>query len=432
LVQIEITGINHRGEGVGRHEGKVYFVPFTVPGDVVEVEPGKQAKRYGFARLKEVIRPSVDRVTPRCEQMERCGGSNLHNIDYQAQLELKRRLVADALERIGNLGRVEVLPTIGMENPYHYRSKAVFHVQTDPLAIGFFQTGSHTVVPIRDCLLVPPGWGDILNFLEHSLRHIGSSVQDLSQIMLRESHNHREIMLILYGRNKLLRGQVWERLAQDIRQHFQRVSTVASTAGHDEVVILSGRGFLNERLAGLEFAISPMAFFQVNTVMAEVLVQKVLQYGQPADGELVIDAYCGIGTLSLPLACHADKVIGIEQNPAAVSDARHNAEINNIGNAEFISGDFEKVLARIAPSIGVADLLVVDPPRRGLTPKILQSIADVKPRRMVYVSCNPGTLARDLSSLTSQGYEVKEVQPVDMFPHTAHVECVVLMSRVDK
>jgi len=429
-VQIEITGLNHSGEGVGRYEGKVYFVPFTVPGDLVEVEPGKQARRFGYARLKEVIRPSPDRVTPLCEHMERCGGSNLHHIKYPAQLELKRRLVTDALQRIGNLKEVRVLPTIGMENPYHYRNKAVFHVQTYPVAIGFYQTGSHTVIPVRDCLIAPPEWGKILTFLGTSLRALGQSAHDLSQVTLRQSHHNREIMLVLSGKNKVLRGSEWEGIAQEIRRCFPQVSTVASSNGFDEVRVLSGNGVLIERLAGFEFAISPTAFFQVNTVMAEVLVQKVMEYGMPTAGDTVIDAYCGIGTFSLPLAAKAGKVIGIEQNNAAVRDARHNAALNEINNVEFISGDFEKVLAQLAPSLGGVDLLVVDPPRKGLTPTILQSIVNIKPRRMVYVSCNPATLARDLSSLVTNGYEIKEVQPVDMFPHTAHVECCVLMSRL--
>lgn len=431
-MQIEITGLNHSGEGVGRHEGKVYFVPFTVPGDVVEVEPGKQAKRFGYARLKKVIRPSPDRVTPLCEHMENCGGSNLHHISYQAQLELKRELVADALQRIGNLKDIKVLPTIGMENPYHYRNKAVFHVQADPAAIGFYQTGSHTVIPVRECLLVPPEWGEILTFLEDSVKDLGQSAQDFSQITLRQSYYNQEIMLVLSGKDKVLQGAVWDRLAERIGHRFQQISTVVTSDGHDKARIISGQGFLNEQLAGFKFAISPTAFFQVNTVMAEVLVQKVMEYGMPTADNTVIDAYCGIGTLSLPLAAKAGKVIGIEQNPAAVRDARRNAGMNEIINAEFISGDFEKVLARLASSSGVIDLLVVDPPRKGLTPAILQSIGKIMPRRMVYVSCNPGALARDLSSLAGQGYEVKEVQPVDMFPHTAHVETVALMSKADR
>jgi len=428
-VQIEITGLNHSGEGVGRYEGKVYFVPFTVPGDLVEAEPGKQARRFGYARLKEVIRPSPDRVTPLCGHMENCGGSNLHHISYPAQLELKRKLVADALQRIGNLKEVQVLPTIGMENPYYYRNKAVFHVQADPVAIGFYQTGSHTVIPVRECLLVPPEWSEILTFLENSLKELGPSAYGLSQVTLRQSHYNQEIMLVISGRNKVLRGSEREGIAREIGRCFPQVSTVASSDGIGEARVLSGKGVLIERLAGFQYAISPAAFFQVNTVMAEVLVQKVMEYGEPADGELVIDAYCGIGTLSLPLACHAGKVIGIEQNPAAVRDARHNAAINQIHNAEFVSGDFEKILARLVPSLGVVDLLVVDPPRKGLTPIILQSIANIKPHRMVYVSCNPGTLARDLSSLTVHGYQGVEVQPVDMFPHTAHVEAMALLQR---
>jgi len=428
-LRLEITGINHQGEGVARYEGKVYFVPFTVPGDLIEAEPGKQARSYGYARLKSIIRPSPARVESACECMKTCGGCSLQHIDYETQLDLKRGLVADALKRIGNLGEPEILPTLGMDVAYHYRNKAVFHVGTDPVILGFHQSSSHNVVPVGECRLFPQEWGEILSFLEGTLGEAGAPVREIAQVVLRQSHFNGEIMVVLVGKSKPPAGRWWEALAEEITVRFPRVTTIAASDGRDRIIIMSGSGALKERLAGLDFVISPRAFFQVNTVMAEVLVAKVLEYAGFCLDQNVIDAYCGIGTLSLPLAARASRVIGIEQNLAAVRDARQNAAINHINNAEFMNGDSAKVFPRAVSRLNKVDLVVVDPPRKGLSQEVLNAITKLAPDNLIYVSCHPGTLARDLSVLARQGYRIAQVQPVDLFPHTAHVETVCLLER---
>ncbi|MGE5416082.1 MAG: 23S rRNA (uracil(1939)-C(5))-methyltransferase RlmD [Acidobacteriota bacterium] len=422
-MQIEITGLNHQGEGVGRIDGIVYFVPFTVPGDTVEIEETAVQKNFRRGRLVSVTQASPDRVKAACARQEICGGSNLHHIAYDAQLRWKTQLVKDALQRIGGLENVQVEPTLGMDNPYHYRNKAVFHRDRQNGKIGFYKQGTHQVITAADCCIVPQEWLPIINDLEQIMNDPEIRASAVDSITMRQSVASGQIMVAITGR-KNLEPSFWVECARVLKPHKQVVSLVAiDDQGRTRVI--EGRSFLNEKIDNLTYRISPTSFFQTNTQVAGILAKTAVDFCELSGRETVVDAYCGIGTIALPIARQAVKVIGIESLTVAVKDATANAKENGLNNTEFITGMCEEILPNFVAENGAIDIIVVDPPRKGLEPEVIDAIGKAKPGKVVYVSCHTGTLARDLGRLSELGYKVSKVQPVDMFPHTPLVETVV-------
>ena len=440
---VEITGLTHEGQGVGRVEGRVVFVPQTIPGDRAKVGFVHVKESLAHAELLEILSPSPDRREPSCPHAKLCGGCQLQHMDYQAQLRWKRQQVVDALERIGKLD-VPVLPVLGMKQPYHYRNKGQFPLgkQGKKLVLGLFQKGSHDIVDLETCEIIHPLITKLALAVKRTAQDLGIEPYDeinhtgvLRHAVIRVSFSDEKLMLILVTRTKDLpaKDALIAKLIQEVPELVSVVHNVNSKVTNvilgRETKTLWGDDYLVDTIGHLSYAISPGSFFQVNPEQTKVLYDLVREKMPLTGTETVLDLYCGAGTIGLYLAERANKVIGVETFAAAVEDARYNAQLNGITNASFYVGKAEDELAKLIKKYKGIDGAVLDPPRKGCEASVLDALAKAKVPNIVYVSCNPATLARDLNYLTSLGYAAGEVQPVDMFPWTSHVETVVLMSR---
>lgn len=441
--RVEITGLSHEGSGVGRVEGRVVFVPDTMPGDVACVRLVDVKKRLAHGELKEILEASADRKEASCPHAKLCGGCQLQTMDYAAQLRLKRQQVKDALERIGKLD-VNVLPTLGMENPYHYRNKAQipFGKQENKLVMGFYQKGSHEIVDLETCEIQHPLLVKLALELKKLVTKLGIEPYDrqteqgvLRHTVIRVSFSEQKLMLILVTRTSDF-GQKKE-LIKELRQAVPELVSVVQNINPSvgnmilgrETKLLWGEDYLQDRIGELNYAISPGSFFQVNPKQTKVLYDLVKEGLSLTGRETILDLYCGAGTIGLYLASEARQVIGVESFATAVADARYNAERNGIKNATFHVGKAERLVPNLMQKEDDIEAVIVDPPRQGCDPALLETLVTSKVPKIVYVSCNPATLARDLSYLATNGYEIGEVQPVDMFPWTSHVETVTLLVR---
>ncbi|MQL51168.1 23S rRNA (uracil(1939)-C(5))-methyltransferase RlmD [Desulfofundulus thermobenzoicus] len=451
-IELSITGLTHAGEGVGRYRGLAVFVPETAPGDTVLAEVLEWKKNYARARLLAVKKPSPGRRPPRCARFSACGGCRLQHVDYAEQLHLKTGLVKDSLARIGGLSGVAVRDTAGMDNPWHYRNKVVLQVgeRGGRYRLGFYAGDSHNLVPIFQdgpggCLLVDRDLNEVAKVIENLLNKYGhgapGGINDWKRhkpffrhVVLRKGFFTGEIMVVLvtgggqWPGEKAFTGEL-------LSQRSGLTSVVRNINDGPAGVILgrenrllAGRKCITDRLDHLTFRISPASFYQVNPVQTLVLYRQALDYAALTGRETVVDAYSGVGTIALFLARRAKKVYGLEVVPGAVGDARLNAVLNGIDNAEFHPGAVEERLPALAACGLRPDVVVLDPPRRGCGREALEAVVKMGVPRVVYVSCDPGTLARDLGYLAGKGYRVEEVQPVDMFPWTQHVECVVYLA----
>lgn len=439
VVEMNITGLSHEGHGVGRVHGFALFVPGALPREQVRVKVVKVKKQYGYGKLLEILAASPDRTEPACPVYGRCGGCQLQHLDYAAQLHWKRQQVIDALERIGGLSSVPVHPTIGMERPWQYRNKAQVPVglQDGRVVTGFYAPRSHRIVPFQQCGIQHPVAEMVLRIVRQWAEQRRIAIYDeerhtglLRHVVVRTGFATGEVMVILVTNGERLPHvrELTERLRQavpglaSVVQNIQPERTNVILGARSNV--LWGRDVIYDELDGVRFAISARSFYQVNPVQTEVLYAKALEYADLSGRETVIDAYCGIGTISLFLARRAQRVYGVEVVPEAVEDARRNAALNGMDNVTFVAGEAETIIPQWAEEGMRADVIVVDPPRKGCDQRLLDAILTMAPRRLVYVSCNPATLARDLKYLAACGYAVQEAQPVDMFPQTVHVECV--------
>ncbi|WP_339276086.1 23S rRNA (uracil(1939)-C(5))-methyltransferase RlmD [Paenibacillus sp. FSL W8-0426] len=455
---IDIIGMNHDGEGVGHANGYTLFVQGALPGETVRVKVLKTKKQYGYAKLLEIVKASADRIAAPCPIYDQCGGCQLQHMSYAGQLAWKRQLVIDNLQRIGKLDvlvegdgadnesasgtGIRVLPTLGMEDPWRYRNKAQVPMGAveGGLVGGFYARGSHRIIDMEACLIQHEHNDEVVAKVKEIGSHLGISAYNeetgrglLRHVVVKKAFRTGEMMLVLVtnGRDIPHRdewiGSIREALPQvaSICQNINKKQT--NVIFGDETRVLWGRDVIYDYIGDVQFAISARSFYQVNPVQTEVLYGKTVEYAELTGKETVIDAYCGIGTISLFLAQHADQVYGVEIVPEAIEDARSNARLNDMRNVTFEVGASEDVIPRWKEQGIEADVIVVDPPRKGCDPRLLETILEMKPERVVYVSCNPSTLARDLRVLEDGGYRTLEVQPVDMFPHTVHVESVAVL-----
>ena len=456
MAVIEITDIGVNGEGIGKVDGYTLFVKDAVIGDKAEVKVMKAKKNYGYARLMRVIEPSEDRVEPRCPFARKCGGCQIQEMSYERQLAFKAQKVRGNLERLGGFDK-ELLdrvtePILGMDEPFGYRNKAQFPFGTDrdgnPVT-GFYAGRTHDIIANTDCALGVPVNQKLLEIILEFMRaeHIPAYDEKtgkglIRHVLIRFGFTTKEIMvcLVINGTEIPQSEKLVEKLAAvrgmtsiTISPNTRRTNVIMG----ETYEILWGQGFITDYIGNVRYQISPLSFYQVNPVQTEKLYSQALEYADLKGGETVWDLYCGIGTISLFLAQKAGQVYGVEIIPQAIEDAKKNAEINGIANAEFFVGKAEEVLpeyyAEYARRHGGenarADVIVVDPPRKGCDPALLETIVKMAPERVVYVSCDPATLARDLKVLCGNGYELEKVRPVDMFPETVHVETVVLLSQ---
>ena len=444
--EVEITGLNHAGEGVGRIDNAVVFVPQTVPGDIAEVEIVTQKKNFLRGKLVSLERPSPDRIDAPCPHADACGGCQFQYMDYQAQLEWKKVQVEEAMRRIGGL-EVEVAPVLGMTAPINYRGKAQLPLGGSPgqVVMGFFRPGTHDIVDMKECMVQHPLMVKLALSVRQIIEDLGLPPYDevrhrgvFRHAVIRASFSEEKLMLVLVTRTESIPLQ--DEIVTRLREAVPELVSIAHNVNPKvtNVIfgpttrIIWGERYIYEQIGDLRYAISPRSFFQVNPLQTRVLYDKVQELAGLKGTETVLDLYCGTGTIGLYLARNAKQVIGVETIADAVADAQYNAELNNVSSAQFIQGAAEDVLPQLVQRLGNIDVAVVDPPRKGCDEVVLDLLAEADVKRIVYVSCNPATLARDLAYLRERGYTAGTLQPVDMFPWTSHVECVTLMSKVEK
>lgn len=451
IVRLTISDIGTDGEGIGKVDGYTLFVKDAVIGDTITARVIKLKKNYGYGRLMEVIEPSKDRVEPVCPVARQCGGCQIQQMSYDAQLDFKRKLVEGNLRRIGGFPDINVLPVIGMDEPYHYRNKAQYPVGRDKdgnVVIGFYAGRTHCIIDNQDCAIGARENVKILTAIRDYINENKVSVYDentgngaVRHILIRKGFHTGQVMvcIVVNGESlpqedklvaKLTGLELWENEGGNIYSvmiNINRENTNVILG--DRCRTLWGKDYIEDSINGITFQISPLSFYQVNPVQTEKLYGKALEYAGLTGNEVVWDMYCGIGTISLIMATRAKKVYGVEIVPAAIENAKNNARINGLDNAEFYVGKSEEIAPKLAEQGAVPDVIVVDPPRKGCDEALLDTIVKMQPERVVYVSCDSATLARDLKYLAARGYEVKTVQPVDQFCHTVHVESVVLLSQ---
>jgi len=441
-IDVVFEDLTHDGAGVAKVDGYPLFVPKGLPGEQAKVKVIKVNKSYGIGRLIELYEKSPYRVEIPTSDRNKYGGCQLEHINYEGQLKYKENQVRQVLSRIGKLEDITVHPIIGMESPFYYRNKAQVPVgeKEGQLIAGFFRPRSHEIVDTEESFIQLPEVNEAIQTVKHITSELGYSAYNeethkgvLRHIMARYGKQTGELMVVLVTRTADIPHR--NKLVEEITARLPKVKSIVHNVNSkrtnvilgDKTKVLWGNEFIYDYIGDVKFAISALSFYQVNPVQTKVLYDKALEYAGLTGTEKVIDAYCGIGTISLFLAQEAKQVFGVEVVPEAIEDARRNAELNGIINTEFAVGEAEVVIPKWYQEGNKADVLVVDPPRKGCDEALLQTIIEMKPEKVVYVSCNPATLARDLRILEDGGYKTLEVQPVDMFPMTTHVECCVLL-----
>ena len=445
IVTVTIEDMSSEGLGVGRSSGLTLFIKDTVIGDVAEVKVMKLKKTYGYARLMTLIKPSADRIEAPCPVAKQCGGCQIQAMRYEAQLRFKENKVRSNLMRIGKFDCPPMEPIIGMEEPFRYRNKAQFPIgknRDGQLIAGFYAGRTHAIIECNDCLLGAQVNKEILDRVLAHMRQYNISAYDeatgrglVRHVMTRVGFATGQVMvcIVINGDTLPRAKELADSLAKlpgmtGILLNVNKENT--NVIMGKKVKLLWGQEYIEDTIGGVRFRISPLSFYQVNPCQTGKLYGKALEYAGLTGAETVWDLYCGIGTISLFLAKKAKRVYGVEIIPEAIRDAKQNAELNGMQNAEFFVGKAEDVLPEKYEKDGIfADVIVVDPPRKGCEESVLDTMIKMQPKRIVYVSCDSATLARDLKYLCERGYQLERVCPVDMFGNSVHVETVVLLSQ---
>ncbi len=445
--QAEITSISNEGAGVCRlgEKDKVVFVSFTAIGDICEIKILKVKDSYAYGKVEKIIDPSPDRIENDCPVFGKCGGCTLRHISYDAEIAAKEKFIKDAFTRIGKLNPT-FLPIIRNESIYHYRNKAQYPLgrnKEGQAICGFYASNSHRIVPCENCLLQPEIFSKILNFIMNYIRENKLSVYNeeerkgvLRHICIRKGHYSGEINVTIVARRKIPELQ---KLSKQIMANFPDVKGVVLNLNKadtnvilgNEEIVLAGRSEIFDTMCGNTVSLSPRSFYQVNTPMAEKLYAAANEFAEPR-GKFLADIYCGIGTIGLSMAKEAKKTVGVEIVESAIENAKKNAELNGYDNTEFYCADAENAACILRGLDYKPDVIILDPARKGCERKVLEDLAQFKADRIVMISCNPATAARDCAILEHLGYKCEKVQGVDLFSRTSHVESVVLMSRVEK
>lgn len=442
---VYIEDLTHDGNGVAKIDGYPLFIQGALPGETAEIHVMKTLKNYGFAKVVNILEKSPDRVEAPCVYFSQCGGCQLQHLSYEGQLKWKQNMVANVMKRLGKID-APVLPVKGMEEPWHYRNKSQIPFaqnEESQIVAGFYKTKSHSIVDMERCLIQTGEADVVMADLKRELEILGVRPYDekshqgmLRHVVVRKGRATGEVMVVLVTKSKkFLQASA---AIEKIRALIPNVTSIVQNVNGEKTNVifgndtftLWGKDTIEDTIGNVRFEISARSFYQVNPVQTEVLYKQALDYAQLTGDERVIDAYCGIGSISLFLAQKAGHVMGVEIVEQAIEDAKRNAALNGFTNTYFEAGPAEEVIPRWYKEGKEADVLVVDPPRKGCDEALLNTIIEQKPKRVVYVSCNPATLARDLRILEDGGYKTKEVQPVDMFPHTTHCEAVAWLELI--
>lgn len=440
---IDIIDIGINGEGIGKIDNFTIFVDGALPNETVNIKIIKVKKNYGYGKLIKIIKPSPYRINPLCENFGKCGGCNLLHLSYDEQLNIKSKFIQTNLKKIAKIENIKVPKAIGMDNPFNYRNKASFPINfTDKVNIGFYKPRSHNIINIDNCLIQNPINNIIIQKTKTFIKESNISIYDentgkgdLRHIVTRIANKTNELLIcVVINNNKFLYKDLLIKNFKDIPNIDSIVINYNTKNNNvilgDKVETILGKGYIVDYIKDLKFNISPLSFYQVNRIQTEVLYETALNFCNLTGNEIVFDAYCGIGTISLFLAKKCKKVYGIEIVPDAIKNAISNAELNNINNAEFFVGKSEDIIPKLIFENNIyPDVIVVDPPRKGCDKILLDAIIKTSIKKLVYISCDNSTLARDIAYLSNFGFKLDKIQPVDMFCMTTHIECVALITR---
>ncbi len=444
--EIKIEGVTNEGNGVGHIEGFTVFVPGSVRDDFLRVLIVKVNKGYAFGKILRVLEASPYRTESKCIYFDKCGGCQIMHIDYSEQLNIKAGIINDCLSRLGGQSEYKFLGVIGMDKPYEYRNKLIFPYGTDkdnkPVC-GFYAQRSHRVIPLSRCLLGDDLHEKVLGFVSEHVKKYNISVYDeekhsgvLRRVFVRQGFESDEAMVVLSVNAGELKKQ--KELAENLMSADGRIVSVILNINTkktnlvlgDENKTIAGKNKITDILCGFKYEISPHSFFQVNPIQTEKLYNTAIEFAEIKETDRVLDVYCGIGTISLLASKYAKEVVGVEIVPQAIKDAEFNAKENNVDNAKFLCGAAEDIVPKLLAEEKKPDVVILDPPRKGSDEKTLSAIIDAKPDKIVYVSCNPATLARDVKFLSENGYKLTKVKGCDMFPHSVHIETVALLTKL--